>query len=247
MFRALMSIVVLTFLIGCGEEKDPSWKEALLDLESGNPIFSFIFVDAPPDGTLVRGDIFEEKIGSPCDLHRPDADLEGVTPFWYLSMKMGSVEPGMYEIAPFFDELEDCDKAGVALNYVKNSKSANRYFAVGGTVELIESPANSDEWHEGVKLILTVNAEFPEKIMKTGACEGSDGEDGFQGGTCECEAPDGTITTCDLEDASQETCCIDMDGPRVFFSTEITAEPCPWACIWLADQSNLAQYCQELF
>jgi len=59
-------------------------------------------------------------------------------------------------------------------------------------------------------------------------------------------APDGTVTTCELQE-NQDTCCIDLDGPRIPFSAEITAEPCPWACIWLVTRPELAKYCQELF
>ncbi|MDJ0767022.1 MAG: hypothetical protein QNJ97_28870 [Myxococcota bacterium] len=247
MVRLIWIVLMLMFSISCSKKKESSWTGALSDLESGVPIFSFIFIDQPPDGSLMRADIFDGKINSPCDLHRPDANLDEVVPFWYLSIKVGSTAPGTYEVVPFFYEEEDRDKASVFLNRVKNPKSADRYPAVSGTVELIESPTNSDEWHDGVKLTLSINAEFPETILDTGQCEGSDGENGFEGGTCECEAPDGTITTCELEDVSQETCCIDMDGPRVSFSKEITADPCAWACTWLGDQLDLGQYCQELF
>jgi len=245
-FIALL-LLILSMSIGCSEEeKKPNWKAGLNDLKNGNAIFSFVFFDTPPDGTLTRFGIFKNNIGSPCDLYRPDANIDSETPFWYLSVKTGKTEPGTYEITPFFDDLKDRNKAQVLLNYVKNPKSADKYPAVGGTVKLIKAPSDSDEWHKGIKLKAIINAEFPELVLTSGECEGVAGPEGFEGGTCECKAPDGTVTTCELQ-KNQETCCIDLDGPRITFSAETTAEPCPWACHWLMDRSDLAQYCQELF
>jgi hypothetical protein len=247
--RLTLSVVATGVLVvGCdgAGEKKMSWQDGILDLENGDPVFSFMFIDTPPDGTIVRADVFEEKIGSPCELFRPDANLDGETPFWYLSIEAGSNEPGKYEIVPFFNASLDRDQAGIVLRYVENTRSAKRYPAVGGTVELVEAPMDSDEWHDGVELTAIINVEFPEQVMNTQACHGAVTSDGFVGGTCDCEAPDGTVTTCELEDASQQTCCIDLDGVRISFSTEISAKPCPWACSWSAGQSILAQYCHEL-
>lgn len=241
-----LAAIALAVLACNGEGTDTSWQQALAEVDAGNAIFSFMFVDEPPDGTRLRASLFGTDIDAPCRLFEVDADVDNAAPFWYAVVELGGTAPGVYEITPYFDEITDTDKASVALKYVESAQNDAYFPAVGGTVEILEAPGNAEEWHAGIQFDVVIDAEFPETPLRTLSCDGVDGPNGLVEGTCNCEAPDGSVITCGLE-SGQSTCCYNIDGPRVQFHTEKFARPCPWACVWLADDPGLFQYCQALF
>ena len=243
------AIVSFVLFLGCAEDKTaPSIQDGIDILQDGNAIFSFLYVDDPPEGDLFWATIHDPKLETPCNLYRIDADISDQTPFWTLSMTVGDTAPGTYPIIPFFREEENRDSAAAALRYVGDVSTTKRYPAVRGEVVIETAPQDINEWHTGVLLQMHVRAEFPNVSLHTRECNIDCTDEGCTG-TCDCEDPSGYISTCELnfnDDIEEETCCIDLDGPTTVFESEVVADPCPETCSWIIDYPHLRQYCQAL-
>jgi hypothetical protein len=255
--RAVAALAAIATLAACSEESE-RWRDALVVLEDGTAVFSFLLVGPPPEGTALRIGIHESRIDDPCRLYRPDAVLGDVTPFWYLLVNVGRSEPGEYGIvtdmnlAPIDVEGEDGggdrDHAEVILRkIVGNGKTDISMPALGGKVTIVEAPGDVQGWNDGMAANMVIEAEFPAKLVTTLECNGAIGEGGSTfSGWCDCEDEDGEVTQCDLLSSSQETCCYDSDGDRVKFNKEFLAAQCPWMCMWLAGLDGLFWVCHDL-
>ena len=251
----LVLVMIAGFLyVGCNSEKATSIQDVLSKLEKGQSLFSYIYIDDPPEGTRLRIEIHPIDVESPCALHKIDADVSAETPFWYLSIKTADIIPGTYEVDPYFDEMYGQHTAGILLNNVKSNEIVDKYSAVSGNVEIIEAPQNSDEWHENIRLKANIRAKFSKNAMRTKecnvACMDVDGSAENCHRTCTCIDSYGKESLCSLFDndagIEEETCCIQMHGPTIEFENSIVASPCAYACTWVIDLPHLARYCQEL-
>ncbi len=242
--------IKITCTVNCCKDTDPTLQEGLAAVKNGLPIFSYRFINEPPDGMLLKIDIHEKKNKSPCKLYAIDGDVAGAAPFWFLILRTGSAIPGIYDIIPFWDETENRDKAQALLSYAEDGIHMSRYEAIGGSIEIITAPQSIGEWNAAIPLKAKVTVLFPKKAMLTvecnGACMDVDGEAVNCYETCICEDPNGNRRTCELTTLGVDTCCLDLTGETIEYLAEFTAEPCPEMCDWLAGQSQ-GRYCQQLY
>lgn len=249
--RLVLLLIVICF--GCDKpKKDTITVEKGVDvIKDGVSVFSFRFIDKPPDGIVLKIDIHQRSISAPCDLYKLNSDISKVAPLWYVMIRMGSTQPGVYEVNPLWDESkENSDKALVLLSYVSSSDSAERYEAIGGSIELETAPGSIEDWNNGVGLIAELDVIFPKNAIRTVECEGAcmdiDGGASNCRGSCVCEDINGHRTTCEHNDIKTKTCCFSSDEETITLKMTIDAEPCPEMCDWIVDYSELGGYCFEL-
>ncbi len=242
----ILLIVVICF--GCDKTNQKTIEDGVGAVKDGTSVFSFRFIDEPPDGILLKIDIHQPSISEPCNLYKPNGDISNILPFWFVMIRTGSTKPGAYKVIPFWDESdENRNMAQVLLNYVSNVDSADRYEAIGGSIEIETAPQNIEEWNNGVGVVAKLNALFPKNALRTvecnGACMDVDGGASNCSGSCICEDINGHRTTCEHNNFETQTCCVSSDEETIALQMTLNSQPCSDMCDWI---DNLGSYCFQL-
>ncbi len=252
MKKNFMFVFLIAYIVfSCDKTTQKTLEDGVDAVKDGLSLFSFRFIDDPPGGIMLKIDIHQSSISKPCDLYKPNGDISKHLPFWFVMIRTGSTKPGVYDVIPLWNESEENrNKAQVLMNYVLDNDSADRYEAVGGSIEIESAPQSIEEWNNGVGLVAKLNVAFPKNAVRTVECEGAcmdiDGVASNCRGSCVCEDITGNRTTCELENFKTQTCCISSDKETVALQMTVNAEPCSDMCDWISDYPHLGRYCFEL-
>ncbi|MEE9382493.1 MAG: hypothetical protein V3V08_03670 [Nannocystaceae bacterium] len=245
--RAIATLVTWLCFSSCGQHSSLQWTDALRDIEISNQtIFSFMYLNEPPDGSLLRAAIFPEQTPSPCALFDELAPDETDT-FWWLHLTVGSAHTGSYDITPYFGEERDLAK--LDLISVDGGSTVIKIGAVHGTIHITQAVDTLEKWHSQTDLELEIEAEFPASPVFEIECNDS----GDANGTtffseCICENLEGERSTCEPEDpTSLKGCCAELEGPRIHFSNKLRAAArCPAMCAWANSYPQGYVHCDAL-
>lgn len=219
------------------------WEAVLDDSQHGNALFSFGFADSPPRGTRLRLNVHFDSASRACELYSAGEDSVSGT-FWYLGVETSAVDEAEYQIVPDIDHAAAGNRyASVRLVHVDHWSKSEKHVALEGSVTIVESPSGAEEWNEGARAVVKIDAAFPTSAAVSLGCEDSASGTGVSAASCRCEKSDHSVVDCTAEDG--EDCCLSFAGKeRKRLQAQLAADQCRAICV--ASSPGLLKYCSEL-
>lgn len=224
-----------------------TWLDHLNDLSMDvtHPLYSYHFVDAPPDGARYYFAIFSRAETKAC-AHFSGGGMIGGTggDFWLLEAELGGGVAGNYAVA-FPNYIDDGSLAAtVRLSHVAEHALVESYRAVGGQITVESAPSLADA-KTGKQLAGRIEVDFEKDPVRVVNCQGGASVGGGNTeSTCTCAKTDATSFSCRvLPDGFQSSCCHAQGAPTMHVSSPFVAEHCTGMCTVLA---GLPSYCNAL-
>jgi hypothetical protein len=250
--NCMASLLILGLQIGgsaCAgntETQNPEgggWPAIVAELKGGGEFFTFLYVDDPPAGRLLKVSALSSAT-EPCLLFggaaSPPTDPDDG---WLLNVTVSASVPGIYQVRRVVDrdtEFPSQDPIAYAeLVSLRDGDRVHAFPAFGGEVIVKNAPGSEQEFASG-PVVLVANLVFPTVPVETDICSGAVEVATV---TCQCARGfEGEIFTC--SGAGPESCCFDGVEEVQNVSLTLQSLPCAAACAYT--RLDLASYCASI-